>query len=89
MTLDDDLMRLLYKLIKKENVPIIMCTRSEMYNYILSTNILNKKKKEDKIFISLVQGYNAEEISKKHHYSVPTILNRRKDIYNKTKRYMK
>lgn len=61
----------------------------EMYNYILSTNILNKKKREDKIFVSLVQGYSAEEISKKHHYSVPTILNRRKDIYNKTKKYMK
>ena len=36
MTLDDDLMRLLYKLIKKENIPIIMCTRSEMYNYIFA-----------------------------------------------------
>ena len=60
-----------------------------MYNYILSTNILNKKKQEDKIFKSLVEGYNAKEISKKYHYSEATILNRRKEIYNKTKRYMK
>ena len=61
----------------------------EMYNFVLASNILNKKKREDKIFISLVEGYNAKEISKKYHYSVPTILNRRKDIYEKTKRYMK
>ena len=38
----------------------------EMYKYILSTNILNKKKHEDKIFKSLVMGYSAKEISKRY-----------------------
>ena len=37
----------------------------EMYKYILSTNILNKKKHEDKIFKSLVLGYGAKEDSMK------------------------
>lgn len=60
----------------------------EMYRYILSTNILNKKKDEDKIFKALVEGYNSEEISKKTHYCQSTIWNRRRDIYNKTKKYM-
>lgn len=60
----------------------------EMYNYILSSNILNKKKHEDKIFKSLVQGYNCAEIGKKVHYSERTIQTRRRDIYNKTKKYM-
>lgn len=60
----------------------------EMYKYILSSNILNKKKNEHKIFIKLVQGYNCEDISKMCHYSVRTIHNRRKDIYFKTKKYM-
>jgi DNA-binding NarL/FixJ family response regulator len=60
----------------------------EMYKYILSTNILNKKKNEDKIFKSLVMGYNAKEISKRYHYAESTIWNRRRDIYNKTKKYM-
>ena len=60
----------------------------EMYKYILSTNILNKKKHEDKIFKSLVMGYSAKEIGKRYHYSESTIWNRRRDIYNKTKKYM-
>ena len=60
----------------------------EMYKYILSSNILNKKKREDKIFKKLVEGWNCEEISNKCHYSIRTIQNRRKDIYNKTKKYM-
>lgn len=60
----------------------------EMYKYILSTNILNKKKDEDKIFKQLVMGYTAKEISKKYHYAESTIWNRRRDIYNKTKKYM-
>ena len=60
----------------------------EMYKYILASNILNKKRSEDKIFKSLVQGYNCQEISEKVHYSVRTIQNRRKDIYFKTKKYM-
>ena len=60
----------------------------EMYKYILSSNILNRKKNEHKIFIKLVQGYNCEEISKSCHYSVRTIHNRRRDIYLKTKKYM-
>lgn len=60
----------------------------EMYNYILSSNILNKKKHEDKIFKELVAGYTCKEISKKFHYSEATICNRRKDIYHKTKKYM-
>lgn len=60
----------------------------EMYKYILSTNILNKKKDEHKIFQALVQGYNSEEISKKFHYCQSTIWNRRRDIYKKTKKYM-
>ena len=60
----------------------------EMYRYILTTNILNKKKLEDKIFKALVDGYNCKEISKKVHYSERTIQNRRKDIYYKTKKYM-
>lgn len=60
----------------------------EMYRYILTTNILNKKKSEDKIFKALVDGYNCKEISKKVHYSERTIQNRRKDIYYKTKKYM-
>lgn len=60
----------------------------EMYKYILSTNILNKKKDEDKIFKELVKGYNCSEIGKKYHYSERTIQNRRRDIYNKTKKYM-
>jgi DNA-binding NarL/FixJ family response regulator len=60
----------------------------EMYKYILSTNILNKKKDEDKIFKQLVMGYTAKEISKKFNYAESTIWNRRRDIYNKTKKYM-
>lgn len=60
----------------------------EMYKYILSTNILNKKKDEDKIFKELVAGYGIKEISKKFHYCEKTIINRRKDIYYKTKKYM-
>ena len=60
----------------------------EMYNYILASNILNKKKCEDKIFKALVEGYNCKEIGKKFNYSESTICNRRKDIYNKTKKYM-
>ena len=60
----------------------------EMYNYILSTNILNKKKYEDKIFKALVKGFNCKEIGDKVHFSERTIQNRRKDIYYKTKRYM-
>lgn len=60
----------------------------EMYKYILSTNILNKKKHEDKIFKALVNGYSAKEIGEKYHYCERTIQNRRKDIYNKTKKYM-
>ena len=60
----------------------------EMYKYILSTNILNKKKHEDKIFKALVYGYTAKDISKRYHYAESTIWNRRRDIYNKTKKYM-
>lgn len=60
----------------------------EMYKYILASNILNKKKCEDKIFRSLVRGYNCQEISKKVHFSERTIQNRRRDIYFKTKKYM-
>lgn len=60
----------------------------EMYKYILNSNILNKKKGEDKIFKELVNGYNSMEISKKCHYSQSTIWNRRRDIYKKTKKYM-
>lgn len=61
----------------------------EMYNYILSSNILNKKKDEDKIFKALVNGYTAKEIGLKVHYSERTIQTRRKDIYDKTRKYMK
>jgi len=60
----------------------------EMYKYILSTNILNKKKYEDKIFKALVEGYTCKEIGKKVHFSERTIQNRRKHIYYKTKKYM-
>ena len=60
----------------------------EMYKYILSTNILNKKKDEHKIFKALVRGYNSKEISERCHYCQSTIWNRRRDIYNKTKKYM-
>lgn len=60
----------------------------EMYKYILNSNLLNKKKNEDKIFKALVDGYTCEEIGKKYHYSIGTICNRRKDIYNKTLKYM-
>lgn len=60
----------------------------EMYKYILSTNILNRKKDEHKIFKALVRGYNAKEIGERYHYSERTIQNRRKDIYDKTKKYM-
>ena len=60
----------------------------EMYKYILSTNILNKKKDEHKIFKSLVAGYSAKEIGRKVHYSERTIQTRRRHIYNKTKKYM-
>jgi len=60
----------------------------EMYKYILSSNILNKKKNEHKIFKSLVDGYSCKEIGDKIHYSERTIQNRRKDIYYKTKKYM-
>ena len=60
----------------------------EMYKYILSTNILNRKKHEDKIFKALVRGYSAKEIGKKYNYCESTIWNRRRDIYNKTKKYM-
>ena len=60
----------------------------EMYKYILNSNLLNKKKNEDKIFKELVNGYTAKEISKKFNYAESTIWNRRRDIYNKTKKYM-
>lgn len=60
----------------------------EMYKYILASNILNKKKDEHKIFKSLVEGYSSKEIGKKYHYAESTIWNRRRDIYNKTKKYM-
>lgn len=60
----------------------------ELYNFILKSNILNKKKQEDKILKELVKGYSCKEISDKVHYSERTIQNRRKDIYFKTKRYM-
>lgn len=60
----------------------------EMYNYVLKSNILNKYKNEDKIFKYLVGGYTCEYIAKKCNYSIPTIKNRRKEIYNKTKKYM-
>ena len=60
----------------------------EMYKYIMSSNILNKKKDEHKIFKDLVDGYTCEDISKKRHYSPRTIVNRRKDIYEKTRKYM-
>lgn len=38
----------------------------DVYKYILSSNILNKKKNEDKIFKELVNGYSCKEIGKKH-----------------------
>lgn len=60
----------------------------EFYTFILSSNILNKKKNEHQIFKDLVDGYSCKEISKKRHYSERTIHNRRKDIYYKTKKYM-
>lgn len=60
----------------------------EFYNFILNSNILNKKKSEHKIFKLLVDGYSCNEIGKKCHYSERTIQNRRKEIYNKTKKYM-
>lgn len=60
----------------------------EMYKYILNSNLLNRKKHEDKIFKELVKGFNCKDISKKYNYSIATICNRRKDIYNKTKKYM-
>ena len=60
----------------------------DMYKYILSSNLLNKKKHEDKIFKELVRGYSCKEIGRKYNYSVGTICNRRRDIYNKTKKYM-
>ncbi len=60
----------------------------DIYKYILSSNILNKKKNEDKIFRELVSGYNCREIGRKYHYSERTIQNRRKDIYYKTRKYM-
>ena len=60
----------------------------EFYNFVLNSNILNKKKSEHKIFKELVAGYTCKEIGKKLHYSERTIQNRRKDIYLKTKKYM-
>lgn len=60
----------------------------DVYKYILSSNILNKKKNEDKIFKELVNGYSCKEIGKKYHYSERTIQTRRKVIYYKTKKYM-
>ena len=60
----------------------------EMYNYILASNLLNKKKHEDKIFKELVKGYDCKYISEKYHYCVGTICNRRRAIYHKTKKYM-
>lgn len=60
----------------------------EMYRYILASNLLNKRKGEDKIFKRLVEGYSCKEIGDKVHYSERTIQNRRRDIYLKTKKYM-
>lgn len=60
----------------------------EMYKYIMSSNILNKKKDEHKILKDLVDGYTCKDISKKRHYSERTIVNRRKSIYEKTRKYM-
>lgn len=60
----------------------------DLFNYILNSNILNYKKDEHKILKELVLGYTCKDIAKKYHYSERTIQNRRKDIYNKTKKYM-
>lgn len=59
-----------------------------LYQFILSSNILNKKKDEPKIFKELVAGYTCKEIGKKFHYHERTIQNRRKEIYKKTEKYM-
>lgn len=60
----------------------------ELYEFVLKSNLLNHKKDEHKILKELVKGYSCKEIGDKLNYSERTIQNRRKDIYNKTKRYM-
>lgn len=60
----------------------------DLYKYIMSSNILNKKKEEHKIIKKLIQGYTCKEIGDKFGYSERTIQNRRRDIYNKTKKYI-
>ena len=60
----------------------------ELYEYILKSNLLNHHKDEHKILKELVKGYTCKEIWKKFNYSERTIQNRRRDIYNKTLKYM-
>ena len=60
----------------------------ELFKYIIRSNILNKKKDEHKIIKDLINGYSCKEIGEKYNYSERTIQNRRKEIYEKTKKYM-
>lgn len=60
----------------------------EFYEYIMKSNILNHHKNEHKILKELVKGHTCKEIGEKLNYSERTIQNRRKEIYQKTLKYM-
>ena len=60
----------------------------EVYDYIMSSRILDKKKHENLILKELIKGKTCKEIGKKYNYSERTIQDRRRDIYNKTKNLM-
>ena len=59
-----------------------------IYDYIMSTMILNERKQEKKILSLLVKGKTCAEIADEVGYCERTIQTRRKDIYEKTKDLM-
>lgn len=59
-----------------------------IFNYIMSEFNFNEHKKEKEILKLLVDGYTCSEIADKIGYSDRTIVNRRKDLYEKIKTYI-
>lgn len=60
----------------------------ENYNYVIRNCNLIKRKKEKQILDLCIQGKTNKEISKETGYAITTIINRKRDIYNKIKKYL-
>ena len=60
----------------------------DVYDYIMASKILDRKKHENLILKELVKGKTCKQIAEKYNYSERTIQDRRRDIYNKTKNLM-